>query len=85
MSKQHKDIRPELVYMPRCVCVCVSRLESSEQQWASTFPFLEVSNLHNRQRNDYNKVFKRISMVSKTKRSGLKPSKLLQKAEKSWV
>lgn len=41
-----------------------------------------MSNLHYRQRNDYNKVFKRISMVSKTKCSGVKPNKLPPKTEK---
>lgn len=60
----------------------MSRLESSNQQKASPFPFLQVSNLHNSQSNDYNKVFKKISMVSKTKRSRVKPSKLPQKTEK---
>lgn len=55
---------------------------SSSQQRASPFPFLEVSNLHYRQRNDDNKVFKRISMVIETKRSGVKPNKFPQKTEK---
>lgn len=50
-----------------CRGECVSRLGSSDQQKACAFPFLEVSNLHHRRRNDYNEVFKRISMESKTK------------------
>lgn len=62
--------------------VCVSRLGNSNQQKASPFLFLQVSNLHNSQRNEYNKVFKRISMVSKTKCSGVKPNKLPHKTEK---
>ena len=63
ISKQHKrqDIVPERLGMPRRVCV--SRLKSSSQQRGSLFLSLQVSNLHYRQTNVYNKVLKRISMV----------------------